>query len=321
MMKLTNRVEFLAGMGAAAAAVALPRVARAQTASGLTTLRLGTAGNDDAAPIVWGQKNGIFAKYGLDIQINKNPGPAAAALIGGSYDLGKSAVTSMLQAHENNIPLNLIAAASVENVKVPYAAFLMSKDTPLHSGKDLEGQIVGLVVLGGIGQVAMMKWATQHGGDPKLIKFVEVPTYAAAGAIQQGRVFASECTYPAIGAALESGKMTTATLYEVLGNNTVLTAWAVTQDFSSKHPDLIKAFARAWKESSIYTNAHHADTVDMMAEFTGIQSSVIAAMPRATASPTLVAGQVQPMIDDCAKFGVLKAPFPAGDILDPNIRV
>jgi NitT/TauT family transport system substrate-binding protein len=308
-------------MGAAAATVALPRRAAAQTAPALTTVRLGTAANDDATPIVWGQKNGIFAKYGLDIQINKNPGPAAAALIGGSYDFGKSQITSMLLAHENNIPLNLVAAASVENIKSPYTGFLMSKDTPLRSGKDLEGQVVGLVVLGGIGQIAMSKWATQHGGDPKLIKFVEVPTYAAAGAIQQGRVIASECTYPAIGAALETGKMVSANLYEVLGSNTVLTAWAVTQDFSSKHPDLVKAFARAWREASNYVNAHHADTVDMMADFTGIQSSIIASMPRATSTPTLVASQVQPMIDDCTTFGVLKASFPAATLLDPNIKL
>ena len=317
-MNDTNRKTFLAG--AAAAAVALPRRAGAQVTPALTTLKLGTAAGDDATPIVYAQKSGIFAKYGLDVQINKAPGPAAAGLIGGTYDLGKSAITSMFQAHENGIPLTLIAAASVENPKQNYVAFLLQKDSPVKSGKDYENQLVGLVALQDIGQVALMKWVDQHGGDYKTIKFVEVPTIAAPGAVEEGRVVASECTQPAIAAGLARGKLRQAAVYDVLGVGTVLTAWATTRDFSTKHPDVIRAFARAWRESATYTNAHPADTVAMMAEFTGIEAAVIANMPRATAGPTLAAAQVQPLIDAAAKYGQLKASFPAADLIDPNIR-
>jgi ABC-type nitrate/sulfonate/bicarbonate transport system substrate-binding protein len=318
-MKPTNRATFLMGTTAVAASVGLPGRLRAQTAT-LTTLRLGTAGNDDATPIVYGQKAGIFAKYGLNLDINKNPGPAAAALLGGSYDLGKSAITSMLQAHQNNVPLNLIAAASVESIKEPYAGFLIKKDSPAKTGKDLNNQLIGLVILGSIGQVAVSKWVDEHGGDYKSVKWIEVPTFTAAGAVDQGRVYASECTYPAIAVGLQTGTLADIDYYATVGNGTVLTAWAATKDFSAKNPQLIRAFARAWREAVTYTNAHRAETVADMADFTGIEAAVLAKMPRATASPTLVASQVQPMIDAAAKYGVLKEAFPAADLIDPNIR-
>lgn len=319
MMRPTNRATFL--MGTVAAAVAgLPCRLRAQTAPPLTTIRLGTAGNDDATPIVYAQKAGIFAKYGLDVQINKSPGPAAAALVGGSYDFGKAAITTLLQAHENGLPLTLVAGASVENFNVPYAAFLMKKESPAQSGKDFEGKLIGLVALQGIGEVAMKKFVDENGGDPKLLTFIEVPTFTAAGSVDTGRVYASECTYPAIQVGLDSGRMKTAEFYRELGSGSVLTAWSVKREFSASHPDIVRAFARAWREASTYTNAHHSATVDMMAEFTAIPADVIAKMPRATATPTLAPAQLQTMIDVCAKYGALKTRFAAADFIDPNIR-
>lgn len=319
-MRSSTRATFLMGTAAVTAAVGAPRRLRAQNTPPLTTIRLGTAGNDDATPIVYGQKAGIFAKYGLDVEINKNPGPAAAALVGGSYDFGKSAITSMLQAHENGLPLTVVAAASVENFRVPYAAFVMKSESPSQSGKDFEGKLIGLVVLKGFGEVAMRKFVDEHGGDQKLLTFIEVPTFSVVGSVDGGRVYASECTYPAIQVGLDTGRMKTAELYRELGNGTILTAWAVTRDYSTANPGIVRAFARAWREAATYTNAHHSATLQMMADFTNIPLDVISRIPRATAAPTFGPGQLQPMIDDCAKYGALKASFPAADIIDPNIH-
>ena len=69
----------------------------------------------------------------------------------------------------------------------------------VQGGEDC-AQLVGLVALQDIGQVALMKWVDEHGGDYKTIKFVEIPTIAAPGAVEEGRVVASECTQPAIAA-------------------------------------------------------------------------------------------------------------------------
>ena len=225
----------------------------------------------------------------------------------------------MLQAHENGLPLTVVAGASVENYRVPYAAFVMKNESLAQSGKDFEGKLIGLVVLKGFGEVAMRKFVDTHGGDQKLLTFIEVPTFSVAGAVDAGRVYASECTYPAIQVALDTGHMKTAELYKEFSNGAILTAWSVTRDYSTKNPDIVRNFARAWRESATYTNAHHSETVQMMAAFTAIPVDVIAKIPRATAAPTFVPSQLQTMIDDCAKYGALKASFPATDIIDPNV--
>ena len=109
-------------------------------------------------------------------------------------------------------------------------------------------------------------------------------------------------------------------LLNTFASGTVITAWAATSEFSTKRPELIRAFARAYGESATYTNGHHAETVEMMAEFTGISAALIAKMPRATAGTTLSAAQIQPVIEAAVKYGTLKRRFPAAELIDPNVR-
>ena len=45
--------------------------------------------------------------------------------------------------------------------------------------------------------------------------------------------------------------------------------WFTTTDWAAKHRDRWQAFARVMAESTAYTNAHHAETAAMLADFTG----------------------------------------------------
>jgi NitT/TauT family transport system substrate-binding protein len=303
----------------AAAAAGLPRRLRAQAQ--LTTIRLGTAFNDDATPVVYAQKAGIFAKYGLDVQIIKSLGPAAAAMIGGAFEFGKSTTPAAFQAHESGLAIGLVAAAAVENFNAPYTSFVMRKESPATSGKDFEDKPIGLGQLKSVGEVSVRKFVEENGGDQSRLTFVEVPIPSAPGAVDTGRVYASECAYPSIQVGLDTGRLKSTPLFRELGAGTVITAWAVMKDYSAAHPEIVRNFARAWRDASNYVNAHHSETVQMMADFTSIPADVIAKMPRATSTPTLVPSQLQSLIDECAKYNCLKASFPATDIIDANIRV
>ena len=85
-MKRTTMLASLAAFGALAAAAPVG----AQTA--LKTVRVGVAEGDDATPTIYAAKTGIFAKYGLDVQVSAmNSGSASiAALAGGAVDIAGS---------------------------------------------------------------------------------------------------------------------------------------------------------------------------------------------------------------------------------------
>jgi ABC-type nitrate/sulfonate/bicarbonate transport system substrate-binding protein len=196
---------------------------------------------------------------------------------------------------------------------------LVRSDAPLQSGKDFNDQIVGVGQLGDVSQIAMMAWVDAHGGDARTVKFTEIPTTAAPAAVLQGRVAAAESTQPMIAAALVGGDLRLLTVLDAFGPGSLMTAWATTRDTSSKRPDAIRAFARAYREAVAYTNVHRAETVEMMAAFTGAPASVIATMPRATAAPVVTAGQIQPVIDAAVKYGLLERTFPASELIDAAV--
>jgi NitT/TauT family transport system substrate-binding protein len=320
-MAASNRGTFLRGSGAAAAFAALPNRAGAQTSAAPVTLKLGATPSDDMTPIVYAQKSGIFQKYGLEVEVTRMPnGPAVAAgVLSGAFDFGKSSVTSIFSAHEKGLPFTIVAVAIVYESKAPYGAFVVARDSPIQTGKDFNNQLVALGALGGIGWMALLAWVDQHGGDSKTIRFVEIPFTASVSAVESGRVAAAESSYPAIAVALERG-LRVIPAYDGLGPQYVLTAWVTTKEFSTKHPQLVRTFHRAYVESATYTNAHHAETAPMMAEFTGIGLGTIQHMVRGTAGTTIAPALLQTVIDASVKYGAIKQSFPAQEIIDANVR-
>ena len=53
------------------------------------------------------------------------------------------------------------------------------------------------------------------------------------------------------------------------------TGWSVTMDWVGQHPGFAVAFNHAMHDASIYTNAHKAQTVELLAKYTSIDPAVI----------------------------------------------
>ncbi len=315
-MAASSRRRFVAALAAAAAGVAGTRPGGAQT---LQTIQLGATPSDDMTPILYARRSGAFAKAGLDVQLtNTSSGAAtAAAVSAGTFAFGKSSLTTLLIAHEKGLPYTLVAADVIYDSRSPYAGFITVPDAGIHTGKDIADKLVAVSSLGDMGSVALQAWVDAHGGDGRAIKFVEVPLSAALAAVDAHRVAAAEASIPVLAAALEAGKILIPA-YTTIARTFLLAAWFTTAEYSQKHPDVVRAFARVFAQTAAYTNAHHAETVAMMAEFTGIDAGVIGRMTRTIAGTSLQVAQIQPVIETSVKYGALKRSFPARDIIDSN---
>jgi NitT/TauT family transport system substrate-binding protein len=310
-----SRRRFLAAAAAAGAAGAT-RYAGAQ---GVTTVRIAGTPSDDMTPILYGQHSGLFNRFGLDVQLtNATSGAAAAAAVSsGTYAFGKSSLTTLLVAHEKGIPYTLVASDVVYDAKTPYAAFIADRDAGLRTGKDFNDKLIAVSALGDMGSVALQAWVEARGGDPKSLRFVEIPLSAAIAAVDNHRVAAAETSIPVLAAAIESGKAVIPA-YDTIAPTFLLAAWFTTTGYSAKNPQAVRQFARAFAASAAYTNAHHAETAAMMAEFTGVAVGVVERMTRTIAGTSLLPAQIQPVIDSAAKYGALKRAFPAKEVIDPN---
>jgi NitT/TauT family transport system substrate-binding protein len=314
-----NRLTVLAASASLAAAASVPTVTRAQGAPTLGALRLGSPPSTNVTPVIYGVKLGVFARAGVDVQFTKATSGAAvaAAVIGGAVDLGNSSATTLFEAHDHGVPVTLVVPTVIYDPRAPSGAFIVLKDAPLNSGKDWENQVVGVAAQGDIGSVALRAWVDQRGGDQKSLKFVEVPATAAIAAVESGRIVAGEVTQPTLGAALASGKFRAVTVFDLYGRFAG-SVWFTTKEISARQPQLIKAFTRAYAEAAAQCNAHPADYIDTMAEFTGQTAAVLRSIPPPQYGQRLDAAQFQSVIDIGAKYGTIKR-FAVREMFDANI--
>src|ERR1019366_456783 len=93
------------------AIVATPLAAQTQ----LVHVHVASSPDDDATPILYAQNAGLFRAAGLDVELTaaSNGAAVAAAVAGGSVDIGKSNIVALITAHARGVPLALVAPSGV----------------------------------------------------------------------------------------------------------------------------------------------------------------------------------------------------------------
>lgn len=288
----------------------------------LKPIRVGVAEGDDATFPLYAQKAGIFAKYGLDVQfVTMASGSASiAALAGGAVDIAGSSLLPFIEAHNAGLPLAIVAPEAAYNPDVVYAALLVKKDAPVKGGRDLNGKTIASPALKDLNWIATMAWIDANGGDSSTVKSVELVSSAIPAAIEEGRVDAATVTTPRYIQALKTRDVRVlGKSYESIAKHFLFAIFAAQTEFAAKNPDVIQSFGRAIRESTIYCNAHHADTLELSAAFTKIDPKLLADAPRAVNVEYVDPKDLQPMIAIATKYGILTKPLDPQSLLAPSI--
>ncbi len=287
----------------------------------LATVTVIASPDDAITPVLYAKASGMFERAGLDVQIAKGTGGAAvtAAVVGGSYDIGHAGLLALFTAHIHRVPVVVIAPGAYFQPQNPYAGLLVSTAGGIATAKDLNGKIVGSATLGDLSTVAIMSWMEANGGDPKSLKFVEMPMGAAGAAIEQNRIYAASVTEPFLDAALQTGKVKMlGTAYAAIASHYLFSAWFTTSDWAAKNPALVRKFQDVVQRAAAYTNAHPDETAPIIGQFSAMQPGVFEHMTqRAYAGTRLTAADLQPLIEKAAHFGVIPNSFPAKELLLP----
>jgi ABC-type nitrate/sulfonate/bicarbonate transport system substrate-binding protein len=300
-------------------AVLLPGAAalRAQT---LETIRLGAGPDDQATPLLWAAKSGLYRRYGLDVEVVKLAGAAAvtAALVGGSLEVGKGSTLTIVTAIAKGVPLTIIGNLSYYEADHPDIAMLVLNSSPIKSAKDFDGKTVASVSLQDLNAIATFSWLERGGVDRSRVKLVEVPQSAVVAAMEQGRIDGASTFEPYLSAALATGKVrivgyphdTIARKY----SNAVLftsTKWA------ESHRDAVQRFLRASEEASTYISGHDAVSNQLIAEFTGMDPASLGNIRHARRGIALNPVTVQPVLDAATRFNIVPSVPPIKEMICP----
>jgi len=314
-MALRTRTRRQALAASACALLAPLHGARAQT---LDLVRFGSAAGDQIAPVIYGVKGGVYGKFGLnvDLQLLRGASTVAAALVGGSLEIGNGSSMSVIATLAKGLPLTVIANSAYYEAARPDVALIGLTDSPIKTPKDLEGKTLAAVSLQDMSSVATLAWLEQRGVDLASLKYVEVPVSSALAALEQNRIAAATIGEPFFSQAVASGKV------RVLGypfdaiarhfSDALLfapTAWV------SDHRPIVDRFLRATQEASAYVKAHESESTKLVAELAGFDPATLQGMHHAGRGVAIHPAEVQPVIDAAAKYNVIPKAFPASDII------
>jgi NitT/TauT family transport system substrate-binding protein len=310
---LTRRASLGALSAAAMALAALP--ARSQR---LATVRVAASLDDGLTPLLYGMHAGIFTRLGLDIQLQPaaSGGALAAAVAGGAVDVGKSSLMALITAHARGVAFRIVAGAAQYSAESPTTELVVLRTSPVKTVADTNGKTVAVSALGSLDMLGTELYVDQRGGNSSALKFIEMPLAAMLPALESGRADLAAIVNPTLAAALGSGNVRVfAAPYDAIGRHFLLAAWFAMQEFVGKNPDVVQRFSEGIYRSAAYTNAHHAETVPILAAYSHIEPDVIAKMNRQNNATAVDPNDVQPAIDVAVRYKVIETGFPAREFL------
>lgn len=309
-----RRTTFLTAALVAAAALATPAFAPAQTPA---TIRVGATGNDAAAEVYYADELGLFKKRGLAVQIvqQRSGAAQAAAVAGGSLDIGEQNIISMAHAHERGLPFVFIAPAAEYVDSAASTAMIVAKSSPLRTAKDLEGKTIAVSSLNDLTQTAAQAWVDQNGGDSSKVKFIEMSPTESPSAVVRGTVQAAVVPEPALSRA-GSDIRVFAKPYGAIAPAFMINGWFANRDWVAKNRTSAKAFADAILEAGRWANTHRAESAKILEKHSRIEAAVIEHMTRATYATKFDPKTMQQTLETAVRYKALPKAFPVAEISD-----
>lgn len=284
----------------------------------LDVIRVAGPPSEPMKTVYYAQRAGLFKKYALDVQITLvNSGSAAmAAVAGGSVDLAHAALLSAIQAYDKGVRFAIVAPSGLYLPDRPQAIMIVKKDSPFHTGRDLDGSVIASSSLRDLNAVVTLAWIDAHGGDSKSVKVIELTNSAILPALEDGRIAAATVTAPYKDLAIQSGEARIiGKSYDTIGNRFVISGFTGSADAIERRKDAFHRFALAIHESILYTNGHPDEMVDLVASYTGMSPDVIRKTDRTVDPDYLEPRYVQPLIDFAAKHALIGKGFDAREII------
>ena len=282
----------------------------------LQTIKVATIPIDAGSEVFYAQKMGFFKNNGINVEITTlNAGAAVtAAVITGTVDVGQSNAVTVAQAHERGIPVMIIAGANRFLVTAGESGLVVPVDSPIRTAQDLTGKTVAISGVRGITEIGMRNWTDKNGGDATTLKFVDMPFPTMIAALAQKRVDAAQLTIPELQAALDSKDYRLISdVYSAISKDFMIGGWIATTPWIQAHPALAAAFAKSIYQAGKWANSHHAESAAILEDVTKVHMT--RSDHRIPFEEKLTTADLQPLIDICAKYGILKAAFPAGEIV------
>ncbi len=254
---------------------------------------------------------GIFADYGLDVEVVPAQGGAQAipALLSGDIQFAIGQPFGPFRADLQDLGIVIIGdyANSLAEGKDVNAVVALG-DSGITGPADLAGKRVSVNSVGAAGDVTIMKAVQDAGGDPSTIEFIEVAFPDAQAQLEAGNIDASWVPDPfmSIITGPGGGNLVVHPYQATIPGLTVLTT-ITTQELLDSEAELVSDFAAAMAEALDWAMANEQSVRDAIAENMDIPAEAAAGITLPTFTSEIIISDLQALADLAVEFGVLDA--------------
>jgi NitT/TauT family transport system substrate-binding protein len=315
-----SRSAALTAIGTGLAATALPRRGSAQSAN---TIRVAGVFSDLFAEPFYAKDSGAFTKAGFDVQPTSqyNAGAVAAAIGGGSLEMGTGDLVSGVNAINAGVPIVLVAGGGLyrEPADSNTAFLAVAVDSPLHAAKDLVGKTIGVPTLVGMTTACTKSWLTNHGVPESAVRFVEMPPTLAIPALQRGTVDAALISEPFVtfgkGLVRSLGAPYDAAADLAKGKQFCVSVWYASQVWMEADPARARRAVNAIYDNARWANTHHDETFDILVRDGKLDPVKAAGMQRTIYATNMTPEIIQPVLDIAAQNKMFTKPVDARTLI------
>lgn len=229
-------------------------------AGNLDKVTLGLLPITDVAPIYLGIREGYFQAEGIDLEVQPAQGGAAIvpAVTTGEYQFGYSNVVSLLIAQDKSLPIVVISNGSSSTNEPGHDTTEVAAmpDSGIGGPADLAGKTVAVNALNNFADITIRNSIEQAGGDPRQVKFVEIPYPNMPAALARGDVDAAWTTEPFRTQILDAGGRIVASPMTDMAQNFDSAFYFTSRQTLEQNPELVDGFRTALDKSFDYATAH-----------------------------------------------------------------
>ncbi|WES63394.1 ABC transporter substrate-binding protein [Microbacter sp. GSS18] len=274
----------------------------------MTTVRVAALPIAETGALWAAMEEGIFADYGLELDIVPAQGGALAipALISGDIQFAVGQPFGPMRAELQDLGIVILSnyADSLAEGQDVNAVVALG-DSGIESPADLSGKRVSVNSLGAAGDVTIMKAVEDDGGDPTTIEFVEVAFPDVQAQLEGGTIDAGWVPDPFRGMIVGAGGVEVVYPYQAtIPGLTVLTNYT-TQELMDSDPELVASYTSAMAEALEWA-ASNEDAVDAaIASNLDIPLEAAQSLTISSFTPVLDVDKVQELAQLAVDYGVL----------------
>jgi NitT/TauT family transport system substrate-binding protein len=304
-MQPSSTISRRAVLGSGAAALLAAALPAPAPAADLIPLRVGVPPTDATGEGFYGLDKGFYKDAGLDVKLSTmfNGEALNAALAAGSLDVITGTVVPVAQAYTHGIDLRVIAPGLIyDRGQGQSVVVVVSANSPVQKAADLNGKTVAVNGLGDLTHLALLLWLGSNGADVKSVKLLEVPFPAVGPALDQGRIDAALLVEP-FTTALKGKVRTIGDTMAGIGPRFIGTVWVSKLAWLAQNRDAAMRFAAATLKIAAWANANNGESATILAHYTNLSVATINSLTRAVYDTSPATGALlQPILDAQTKY-------------------